>query len=189
MLPEWKIDEEKDYIWNRQKVENAVTQGIIQGESVDQIADRLAKELSSTNMNKMRLFARTAMVGAQNAGVQKQMEEAEKQGIEMEKRWLATLDNRTRDTHQELDGQQVAVKDSFKVKVKGKTEAIRYPGDPSAIPCLVYNCRCTMISVLKGVDRKTVRRAYEEDENGYRKSYIVEGLTYKEWLKRKGAGT
>lgn len=181
MLPEWKIDEEKDYTWNRQKVENAVTQGIIQGESVDQIADRLAKELKSTNMNKMRMFARTAMTGAQNAGRQKQMEDAIERGIDVRKQWIATLDDRTRDTHQALDGQIVAVSEAFHVG----GARIRYPGDPNAAPAMVYNCRCTMKSVIKGTENhKHQRRAYRI-VNGFRQSYIVEDMTYPEWKKWK----
>ena len=182
MLPEWKIDEEKDYTWNRQKVENSVTQGIIQGESVDQIAERLAKDLNSTNMSKMRMFARTAMTAAQNAGRQKQMEDAVEKGINISKQWIATLDDRTRDTHQKLDGQTVGVKESFHVG----TSKIRYPGDPSALPALVYNCRCTMRSVFKGInDQRRERRAYRYNEKGYRESYIVKDMTYEEWKKWK----
>ena len=183
LLPEWKIDELKDYIWNRQKVENAVTQGIIQGESVDQIAQRIATGLQSTNMNKMRMFARTAMTGAQNAGRQKQFEDAVSRGINIQKQWIATLDDRTRDTHQHLDGQVVPVDQSFHVGTKHGTEAIRYPGDPSADPALVYNCRCTMKSVFKGM-KGGQRRAYTV-EDGIRKSYVVENMTYDEWKKWK----
>ena len=186
LLPEWKIDEEKDYDWNRQKVENAITQGIIQGESVDQIAERLAKELKSTNMNKMRMFARTAMTGAQNAGRQKQMEDAIAKGIDIRKQWIATLDDRTRDTHQRLDGQTVDVDEPFHVGTKTGTETIRYPGDPNAAPALVYNCRCTMKSVFKGMEnQKRKRRAYKINDKGYRESYIVEDMTYEQWKKWK----
>lgn len=181
MLPEWRIDEQKDYVWNRQKVENSITQGIIQGESVDQIAERLARDLKTTNMNKMRLFARTAMTGAQNAGRQKQMEDAEKMGIKVRKQWLATLDDRTRDTHQELDGQIVAVSEMFHVG----GQKIRYPGDPNAAPAMVYNCRCTMKSVIAGTEgNKRTRRAYRM-RNGIRESYLVEDMTYSEWKKWK----
>ena len=186
MLPEWNINEEKDYIWNRQKVDNAVTQGIIQGESIDQITQRLARELQSTNMSKMRMFARTAMTGAQNAGRQKQMEDAEKLGVQIRKQWIATLDDRTRNTHQHLDGQTVAVSESFHVGTKKGVEFIRYPGDPNADPALVYNCRCTMKSVIKGTEgHKRTRRAYRYNEKGYRESYLVEDMTYDEWKKWK----
>ena len=176
-LPKYRIDEEKDYIWNAKKLKNAVKQGIIQGEGVDQITDRIVNVLCTQNENKMRTFARTAVTGAQNAGRQQQMEDAEDLGIKLKKRWLATLDDRTRDTHQELDGQEVPVDEPFTVEVDGKKEEIEYPGDPHAEPCLVYNCRCTMIQVYEGIERKSVRR--DMDDN------MVENMTYKEWKKMK----
>lgn len=189
MLPKWKVDQKKDYKWNRQKVENAITQGIIQGEGIENITKRLIETLCTQNENRMRTFARTSITGAQNAGKQAQMEDAEDMGIKMKKRWLATLDNRTRDTHQELDGQEVPVDEPFTVMVDGQKEEIDYPGDPNAEPCLVYNCRCTMIEVYEGIDRKSSRRAYEDpDESGRRKSYIVENMTYKEWKAWKENG-
>lgn len=187
MLPEWKIDEKKDYKWNRQKVENCITQGIIQGEGIDQITDRLTDALITTNENRMRTFARTSMTGAQNAGRQEQMEEAEDMGIKVKKRWVATLDSRTRDTHQELDGQEVPINEPFHVDGM----EIMFPGDPSAEPELVYNCRCSMIEVYEGIDRKSVRRAYDDLENGKRDtkgSYLVENMTYKEWKEWKERG-
>ena len=187
MLPEWKIDEKKDYKWNRQKVENSITQGIIQGKRIDEITDDLVDNLCTTNNNKMRTFARTAMTGAQNAGRQKQMEDADDEGIKVKKRWVATLDSRTRDTHQELDGQEVPVNEPFEVDGM----EIMYPGDPSAEPELVYNCRCSMIEVYEGIDRKSVRRAYDDDDEGRRDtkhSYMVEDMTYKEWKEWKQRG-
>lgn len=194
MLPEWKIHERKDYAWNRQKVENSITQGIVQGEGIDQITDRLVGSLLTQNENRMRLFARTGMTGAQNAGRLAQMEDAEEIGIKVKKRWIATLDNRTRDTHAELDGQEVPVDEPWTVTLDDGTEAeIMYPGDPDAEPELVYNCRCTMIEVYEGIDRKSVRRAYYDDgddeyEEGKRKSYTVEDMTYKEWKEWKERG-
>lgn len=184
MLPEWKIDQRKDYAWNRQKVENCITQGIIQGEGIDQITDRLVDSLITQNENRMRTFARTAVTGAQNAGRQAQMEDAEDMGIKLKKRWLATLDDRTRDTHQRLDGQEVEVDEPFKVDGM----EIMYPGDPSADAELVYNCRCTMIQIFEGVERNSTRRAYDEDEDGNRSSYLVEDMTYTEWKEWKERG-
>ena len=188
MLPEWKIHERKDYAWNRQKVENCITQGIIQGEGIEQITDRLSDALITTNENRMRLFARTGMTGAQNAGRKAQMEDAEDMGIKVKKKWVATLDSRTRDTHADLDGQTVDINEPFVVDGM----EIMYPGDPScAYPELVYNCRCSMVEVYEGIDRKTVRRAYDDLETGERdtkNSYLVEDMTYNEWKEWKERG-
>ena len=136
MLPEWKIDQPKDYKWNEKRVRNAVAQGIIQGESVEEVGDRLTGELATSNAAKMDMFARTAINGAQNAGRMDRLHEAEEMGIEVRKKWLATLDQRTRDTHQALDGQEQPIDEPFVVDGM----KIDYPGDPFAPPELVYNC-------------------------------------------------
>ena len=177
LLPEWKIDKAKDYIWNYQKIKNSILQSIIQGEGVEKAVKRLISDLITQNWNRMRTFVRTAITGAQNAGRQKQMEDAEKEGVKGKKHWLATLDDRTRDTHQELDGQEVPIREPFKVKVKGKIEKIMCPGDPNALPCLVYNCRCTMFEVYDGIERTSIRR--DMDGN------MIKNMNYKQWKEWK----
>lgn len=144
MLPEWKINEPKDYIWNEKRVQNAVTQGIIQGDSIADIAARLTTELSTSNEKKMDNFARTAVTGAQNAGRIDRMHQAQQMGIRVKKKWLSCGDDRVRDSHAAMDGQTVDVDDDF---ITGDGNHIAYPGDPSAPPEEVYNCRCTLLYV------------------------------------------
>lgn len=144
ILPEWKIDEPKDYIWNEKRVRNAVTQGIIQGESIPDITKRMAGELGSSNAKHMTMFARTAVTGAQNAGRVEMLHNAQDMGIQVKKKWLATLDDRTRDSHADLDGTEVDVDEPF---ITNNGNEIMYPGDPNAAPEEVYNCRCTLTYV------------------------------------------
>ena len=172
LLPEWKIDEEKDYDWNYRKVNNAITQGIIQGESVDKVMRRLCDNLSTQNENKMRMFARTAINEAESAGRQKQMEDSAKKGIRIEKEWLATLDSRTRDTHRHLDGQRKPYNEPFESDLGD----IMFPCDPKADPANVYNCRCTTIPVYPD---------YEDEQDNWRENETVDGMTYQEWKEGK----
>lgn len=147
LLPQRKIDVPKDLRWNKQKIQSAVTQGILQGEPIDKIANRL-QQVTDMNRNAAVRNARTAATGAENAGRQDTYNEAVSKGIKLKKEWLATLDSRTRDAHQQLDGQRVEEDKPF----KSEFGDIMYPGDPSADPANVYNCRCTMIAVVDGVD-------------------------------------
>lgn len=173
ILPEWKIDEKKDYRWNYQKVNNIVKQGIIQGEGVAEITDRLCRDLSTMNENKMRTFARTAITGAQNAGRQQQMNDAADMGIEQLKGWLATHDSKTRDAHRHLDGEEVQYDKPFKSDLGD----IMYPGDPTADPANVYNCRCTIV---------TIYPKYEDrSQPDWRESETIDGQSYQEWKKGK----
>lgn len=167
MLPEWKINEKKDYVWNEKRVQNAITQGIIQGESVYDIGKRLTTELATDNAAKMDMFARTAVTGAQNAGRVERMKETEEAGIKVKKKWLAAHDNRTRDTHADLDGQEVDADQKFKT-MDGRE--IDYPGDPTADPDLVYNCRCTLIYVYPKYEPKEETHHFE---------------SYKEWKEKQ----
>ena len=61
-------------------------------------------------------------------------------GDEMKKEWIASFDDRTRDTHAEADGQVVNYNDPFFV---GGYQ-IQYPGEPGAPANEVINCRCSV---------------------------------------------
>ena len=172
LLPKWKIDEKKDYIWNYNKVNNIVRQGIIQGEGVPEITERLCNGLASSNESKMRMFARTAINSAQNAGRQKQMEDAAAMGIDVAKRWIATRDSRTRDAHRDLDGKEVPFDKPFKSQLGD----IMFPGDPTAPAANVFNCRCTMV---------TIYPKYEDRSKRWGEGDTVEGVPYEEWKKGK----
>ena len=174
MLPEWKIDEPKDYIWNEKRVQNAVTQGIIQGESITDIGSRLVGELATSNARKMDMFARTAVTGAQNAGRKERLHEAEEMGIEVKKQWIATHDKRVRDTHEYLDGQIVGVDEPFTVDGM----EIDYPGDPLAPPELVYNCRCTLAYIYPKYQKQ---KRWEDQETGKELPY----KTFSAWKAAK----
>lgn len=180
ILPKWKIDEPKDYTWSKKKVNNAVTQGIIQGESLDKIAKRLTDKLVTGNENKMKTFARTAMTGAQNSGRQQSMKDAENLGIELEKQWMATLDSHTRDSHADIDGETVPVNSKF-------SNGLEYPGEAGGDPAEVYNCRCTMVSDIKKYPSVYSRR---DNETGKVVNKLgpdtVENLTYNDWKMTKG---
>ena len=158
MLPEWKINEPKDYKWNEQRVRNQITQGIIQGEAIDDIAKRLTKDLAAGNARQMTLFARTAVTGAQNAGRIDMLHHAQDMGIVVKKKWLAAHDSRVRESHAFLDGQTVDVDEDF---VTEDGHKIGFPGDPSAPPEEVYNCRCTLTYVY---DVKASKENIDEKE-------------------------
>lgn len=176
VLPKWKIDEPKDYVWNGKKVNRQVTQGIIQGESLEQIAKRLAVNLSAQNYNHMRTFARTAMTGAQNAGREQSLKNARDMGLKVVKQWMATLDGRTRDSHAMMDGETIKVGDKW--HHYKFSNGLRYPGDPEGPAREVYNCRCTLVGDLEDYPSE-----YERYDNIDGKP--VKEMTYKDWYEAK----
>ena len=128
-------------------------------------------------MNKSSAIrtARTAVTGAQNAGRMDSYVAAEKMGIKIKKSWLATIDGRTRHSHAMLDGQTVDIDKPFKVD----GEEIMFPGDTSAPGYLVYNCRCSLVADVDGVDTSNAKRRVRNQETG--KNEVVSDMTYSEW--------
>lgn len=175
LLKRREIDKDKDKGWNQSNIANAVTQGIIQGSSVDEVAKLIAEKTTGRNQSAMTRYARTAMTAAQNSGRIEMLHEAQEMGIRVKKVWLAVLDDRTRDAHAELDGQERNVDEPFD-SILGK---IMYPGDPSADPANVWNCRCGLIYNYEKYEMENATR-YDQ-ENGEE----IEYMTYREWKRRR----
>lgn len=172
LLPRKKLDKSKDGGWNRKQIAGAVTQGILQGESIDQIARRIARDTAQRNDKAMIRYARTATTSAQNAGRIETMRRATAMGISCKKKWMATLDGRTRDAHAALDGQVADIDEPFKSELGD----IMFPGDPSAAAGNVYNCRCTLVYVYPNYPAEAGERL--DNVTG---EHVRGDMTYAEW--------
>ena len=159
LLPFRELDPTKDIPWNMKKINSQVLQGIIQGESIPNISKRI---MNVQEMNKDAAIrsARTIVTGAENKGRMDSYHRAEQDGIILEKEWLAAIDSRTRDWHAELNGKTAPIDEPFENAI-GK---IMFPGDPSADGANVYNCRCSMASVVKGFKKVQVQKAMAEKQ-------------------------
>lgn len=146
-LPVKSLNYAKDMAWNTRQINNSVLQGILQGESIPKMAKRLVPVVDNNKAAAIRT-ARTMVTGAENRGRQDRYEEYESEGVVMRKVWIATPDNRTRNWHMSMDGQEVDVDESF---IDGNGEELEYPGDPAGTPKTIYNCRCSMRSHLIGI--------------------------------------
>lgn len=167
LLPKAKVDIPKDLRWNKSKINSAIVQGILTGQSVDKIADNLQ---SVTNMNRNSAIrnARTMNNSARNLGRQKSYERGMAMGIKSKKMWLATPDGRTRHSHRIADNEVVEVTEKF-------SNGLMYPSDDDGPDEEVYNCRCRMINIPDGVDPKL----FQEDKIS---DYMTgNNLTYEEW--------
>lgn len=162
----------KDIAWQEGQIQSVTLQSILQGESIPNMAKRIAFTMGETNHKSSIRYARTAVTGAENKGHLDGYQRAANMGIPMKQTWVATLDNRTRHEHRMLDGQTVDVGKPFKVDGYN----IRYPGDPSAPGYLIWNCRCTTIAQIKGFERDVTDLGLRRDEK-------LGGMSYEEWLK------
>lgn len=174
--PERAVKRGIDLAWGRRQITAQVTSGILQGESIKHLADRLQTNIPNMNRTSAIRAARTAVTGAQNAGRMDSYAAAEGMGIKLKKRWLSTLDNRTRHAHALLDGQTQPNDKPFH-SILGD---IMFPGDPNATPANVYNCRCTLIAEVEGVDMSDALR---RDQYG-----PLPNMTYAQWeASKRGA--
>lgn len=152
--------------WNKQHITSEMLQGIIQGESIPKIANRMATVVGMERNSAIR-NARTYTTSVENKAKMDRYEEAEEMGIDLEKEWMATLDERTRESHRELDGERVANDEPF-------SNGLMYPADPSGDPAEVYNCRCRIVPRIKG-------RQY--DRSG--RASKLGDMSYEEWKRGK----
>ena len=169
-----------DLAYGKKQITASVTSSILQGLSIKHMADNLQKRITTMSRDSAIRTARTAVTGAQNAGRMDSYAAAEKMGIKLKKQWLATLDGRTRHAHAMLDGQTVGIDKPFKVDGYD----IMFPGDTSAPGYLVYNCRCTMVADIGGVNSTGQRRARNSVTG---ENEIVSDMTYSEWAAQKEA--
>ena len=145
LLPKAKVNIPKDVAWNQRKMNSAITQGILQGESVDKVADRLMR-VTDMNASAAMRNARTMVGSAESEARLDSFMRAAEMGIKQKKTWIATLDDRVRDSHAELDGETVPLEEPF-------SNGLMYPRDPSGEPAEVYNCRCEIITQIEGFER------------------------------------
>lgn len=164
-----------DLKYGKQQITASVTSSILQGKSIPRMANDLQSRMQDMSRASAIRTARTAITAAQNAGRLDTYRAAQDMGIKLKKQWLATLDNRTRHAHAMLDGQTVDVDKPFKVD----GYELMYPGDSSAPGYLVYNCRCTQVSVLDDVDTSGGMRWARDPVTG--ESVLVKDMTYAEW--------
>lgn len=123
----------------RERINNAVVRGLEANEAPAEIARRIRDEVSEMNVARARTIARTETAVAQQTGQYQEMEAtSEALGMPLLKTWVATEDERTRDSHSAADGQTVALEDPFEV---GESE-LMHPSDPEGPAEEVINCRC-----------------------------------------------
>lgn len=155
-LPYKDLDKIKDKRWNTKQMSSKLLQGILNGDPVDKIAQSLIGIVSNNEAAAMR-NARTMVTGAENRGRLDSYNELDEQGVVQKKKWIATPDDRTRESHLEIDGEEVDIGDKF-------TNGLDFPGDPSGDPSEVYNCRCTMVDRIVGFRRADGSISYIDAE-------------------------
>ena len=100
-----------------------------------EVARRLRKKFQQLKGYQARRIARTEINAVNNEYAYQQLVLDDTVDY---KQWIATHDHRTRESHQELDGEITRVADPF-------SNGLLFPGDHSGAPKEFINCRCTVV--------------------------------------------
>ena len=161
----WSGQNFSDRIWGQKdklilNTQNTITQGMVQGLSIDKMSQKLSKNMDVAYGNAERLV-RTESNYILNQGTLKGYKE---DGIERFE-YVATLDSRTSEICQDNDGKVYGIENA-RVGVN--------------VPPLHVRCRSTTVPYFE--DQTSGQRA-ARNENG--KTYNVSAdMTYKEWYNK-----
>jgi hypothetical protein len=121
------------------KLRRIVANSNAEGLTVEQTAERVRDEFTHLAPNEARLLARTQLTQIINEGAIRAAQALARTKT-VYKTWNTVGDNRVRAAHATTGGQTVPVNQPFSVG----GFLMMYPGDFSAPPHLVYNCRCSL---------------------------------------------
>lgn len=145
-MPQKKIDIPKDIHWNTKQMNSAVLQGILQGESIPKIANRIYHIVGNNETSAIR-NARTMVTSAECHGRLDSYHDLADRGVVQKKVWIATPDDRTRKSHLDLDGEEQDIDDEF-------SNGCMFPGDGNGPAEEVWNCRCSIRTHIIGFRRE-----------------------------------
>lgn len=160
------IDTIKDKSNIKNKIEREITEGIMKGEDIEKLSNRVLGVINTNYSNAIKI-ARTEVTRLENLARYESMLEAQKKGLNIKKQWIATKDQRTRDRHREA---MLEIRDLDK---RFSTECL-YPGDPSAPANQTVNCRCTMTTEFTGFKKHDLEKQLDEE---------LKRKSYEEWGK------
>ena len=121
----------------KKSIRNEVSRGISNAYSYQDIARNINNSMG-IGLNKSIRIARTEGHRVNQQSTYDAMEKAKKKGANVVKQWDATLDAKTRTSHQQVDGEIRELDETF-------SNGLRFPGDPQGSAAEVINCRCVLL--------------------------------------------
>lgn len=154
---------------NFSRIQATITRGIASGQSYTKTAKEL-RDMFNRGLSDSLRVVQNESGRAFTEGFQKAHDDAIDMGIRVEKKWLATLDGRTRPDHGRADGQLADENGNFHI---GGAVGI----GPHRLDDVGQNmrCRCTVTDVLIDFPEKFRRSGRD----------IIPYQTYDEWVKNK----
>jgi SPP1 gp7 family putative phage head morphogenesis protein len=153
-------DRFSDRIWKNKaklvsRVKKDVEKAIKDGDSIDKLASKIKKDFNVSAYESKRL------IHTEVAYMQTEIQESIYEDTDVIEKvmWVASLDDKTRDDHQDYDGQIWDV------------------NEPHPSPKDYINCRCTLVPIIEGFE------ATKRKDNSSKE--IVEFKDYEAWVKEQ----
>ena len=184
-LTKQTVSKSKDTKWNESNIKKSVIVGATLLLGANAIMKRSAKLTVEKNRNSASMHNSGMGTDAENKARLDGMYWAEYLGNKMHKAWIATPDNRTRDSHASLDGKEIPLDKIF-------DNGCSRPRDPNGTPSEICNCRCSLKYVDVGGERGQTRFARQGEVTGsYKRSSSFKGtksveipnMSYEEFMK------
>ncbi len=121
----------------RGDVMGTLAQSYADGLGIDEAAERLGELSKDMESYELRRVARTEIQSTQNQVAHESMREF---GVVYEK-WVAASDDRTRDTHADVNGEIIPIDGEF-------SNGLAYPGDTNGPLEEWINCRCRVVPYI-----------------------------------------
>lgn len=131
----------EDVAMLKRKITAQVSRGIATGMTFQQVAQQLAGYTNIGYNNAIRI-CRTEGHRLQIQSADNACREAKAKGADIVRQWDSTLDSRTRESHQVVDGEIRELDKPF-------SNGLMFPGDPSGGAAEVINCRCALLQRAK----------------------------------------
>lgn len=177
--------------------------GIQQNKTYNQVTKALKDRLGMAAKRAERIVRTEGHRVRENARWES-LDDAEEKGVEFIRRWLATLDEVTRDMHQDMDGREADVERDGEVLFRLPDGVVGYPGN-TGVAHHDINCRCDVTAEVKDFRPQTRRARLTDKEHQKRKaeekrraeaedreprpvprSEVIANMTYREWQEMKG---
>jgi len=161
-------------------VARKLDQGLSNGWSVERVAKELKSGPFDIDSTLALRIAQTEVIAAQNGG---RWAVFRKSPIPLDVTWLATPDERTRESHNDMDRQSVRSDLGEQFTVGDDREQANYPGDPALTAKERANCRCRIVGFPAGVaslvsaasPHATIGCVGSSIANGSRDPQVVDG--------------
>lgn len=166
----------------RKKLQSELSRGLNSGMDYSTITRLISSKMEISYRNTKRIIA-TEGHRVQNGAKMDCMYEAKAAGADIVKEWSSTMDSKTRERHQILDGQVRELDDPF----TALGADVQYPGG-FGIAGEDINCRCCLLQRSRKALSADQRRQLESYAS-FRKNYIEKQNTIREFRIKTGSNT